>query len=68
MLVLYHHQRRPQVAPSHPDDVEAIIRTNAAQNINRFFITDDDSARNKNWEGFSTGLSGSGRSRASNSR
>ena len=34
-----------------PDDVEAIIRTNAAQNINRFFITDDDFARNKDWEG-----------------
>src|SRR6478672_7673362 len=34
-----------------PDDVEAIIRTNAAQNVNRFFITDDDFARNKDWEG-----------------
>jgi hypothetical protein len=33
-----------------PDDVEEIIRINAAQNINRFFITDDDFARNKNWE------------------
>jgi hypothetical protein len=33
-----------------PDDVEAIIRINAAQNIQRFFITDDDFARNKNWE------------------
>ena len=33
-----------------PDDVEQIIRINAAQNINRFFITDDDFARNKNWE------------------
>jgi radical SAM superfamily enzyme YgiQ (UPF0313 family) len=33
-----------------PDDVEAIIRINAAQNIKRFFITDDDFARNKNWE------------------
>ncbi len=33
-----------------PDDVEAIIRMNAAQNIRRFFITDDDFARNKNWE------------------
>lgn len=34
-----------------PDDVEAIVRINAAQNIQRFFITDDDFARNKNWEG-----------------
>ncbi len=33
-----------------PDDVEAIIRMNAAQDIRRFFITDDDFARNKNWE------------------
>lgn len=33
-----------------PDDIEAIIRENAAQNIRRFFITDDDFARNKNWE------------------
>ncbi|WP_299470726.1 radical SAM protein [uncultured Roseibium sp.] len=33
-----------------PDDIEAIIRTNAKQNIRRFFITDDDFARNRNWE------------------
>lgn len=33
-----------------PDDVEAIIRANGAQGIHRFFITDDDFARNKNWE------------------
>ncbi|QDG77974.1 radical SAM protein [Labrenzia sp. PHM005] len=33
-----------------PDDIEAIIRANDAQNIHRFFITDDDFARNKNWE------------------
>jgi hypothetical protein len=32
------------------DDVEAIVRANAAQNITRFFITDDNFARNKNWE------------------
>ena len=32
------------------DDVEAIIRDNAAQGINRFFISDDNFARNKNWE------------------
>ncbi|WP_428643553.1 B12-binding domain-containing radical SAM protein [Roseibium sp.] len=32
------------------DDIEAIIRANAAQNIRRFFITDDDFARNRNWE------------------
>ena len=35
-----------------PDDLEAIVRENAAQGITRFFITDDNLARNKNWEGF----------------
>jgi radical SAM superfamily enzyme YgiQ (UPF0313 family) len=33
-----------------PDDVEAIVRANAAQGITRFFVTDDNFARNKNWE------------------
>jgi hypothetical protein len=32
------------------DDVERLVRTNLARDINRFFITDDDFARNKNWE------------------
>ena len=32
------------------DDVEQIVRVNAAQNITRFFITDDNFARNRNWE------------------
>ncbi len=32
------------------DDVEAIVRANAAQDITRFFITDDNFARNRNWE------------------
>jgi radical SAM superfamily enzyme YgiQ (UPF0313 family) len=32
------------------DDVEQIIRRNLAQGINRFFITDDNFARNKDWE------------------
>jgi len=32
------------------DDVEAIVRANAARNITRFFITDDNFARNRNWE------------------
>jgi radical SAM superfamily enzyme YgiQ (UPF0313 family) len=30
--------------------VERVVRTNLAQGIHRFFITDDDFARNKNWE------------------
>ena len=34
------------------DDLEAVIRENCAQNINRFFITDDNFARNRNWEAF----------------
>ena len=33
-----------------PDDVERIVRENAAQHIKSFFITDDNFARNKNWE------------------
>src|SRR3954453_16588982 len=33
-----------------PDDVEAIVRANAAQGLRDFFITDDNFARNKDWE------------------
>jgi radical SAM superfamily enzyme YgiQ (UPF0313 family) len=33
-----------------PDDIERVIRENKAQGITRFFITDDNFARNKNWE------------------
>ncbi|NUQ66320.1 MAG: radical SAM protein, partial [Pirellulales bacterium] len=33
-----------------PDDVEAIVRANAAQGVSKFFVTDDNFARNKNWE------------------
>jgi hypothetical protein len=33
-----------------PDDVEDIVRANAAQGVTRFFVTDDNFARNKNWE------------------
>jgi len=32
------------------DDVEHIMQENAAQGISRFFITDDNFARNRNWE------------------
>jgi radical SAM superfamily enzyme YgiQ (UPF0313 family) len=32
------------------DDVEAIVRANAGQGVTRFFVTDDNFARNKNWE------------------
>lgn len=35
-----------------PDDLEKIIRANAAIGIDRFFLTDDNFARNKNWESF----------------
>jgi hypothetical protein len=34
------------------DDLEKIIRDNAAQGINAFFITDDNLARNRLWEEF----------------
>ena len=33
-----------------PDDVERIIRENWEQGVDRFFITDDNFARNKDWE------------------
>jgi hypothetical protein len=33
-----------------PDDVEAIVRANVTQGITRFFVTDDNFARNRNWE------------------
>jgi radical SAM superfamily enzyme YgiQ (UPF0313 family) len=33
-----------------PDDIEQIVRANIAQGIHRFFITDDNFARNKDWE------------------
>jgi hypothetical protein len=33
-----------------PDDLEKIIRENKAQGIDRFFITDDNFARNTDWE------------------
>jgi hypothetical protein len=32
------------------DDVEKIVRSNVAQGITRFFVTDDNFARNRNWE------------------
>jgi radical SAM superfamily enzyme YgiQ (UPF0313 family) len=33
-----------------PDDIENIIRANLQQRVGRFFITDDDFARNSKWE------------------
>jgi len=33
-----------------PDDVERIVRENYAQGVFRYFITDDNFARNKDWE------------------
>ncbi len=34
------------------DDIESIVRANWKQKISRFFITDDNFARNKEWEPF----------------
>ncbi len=34
------------------DDLEAIVRENLAQGIKAFFITDDNLARNRDWEAF----------------
>ncbi|MGO4838961.1 radical SAM protein, partial [Rhizobiaceae sp. 2RAB30] len=33
-----------------PDDVEKLVRMNWAQGIHKFFITDDNFARNREWE------------------
>jgi len=33
-----------------PDDIEAIVRENFAQGVHSFFITDDNFARNADWE------------------
>jgi radical SAM superfamily enzyme YgiQ (UPF0313 family) len=33
-----------------PDDVEQLVRANVAQGVHKFFITDDNLARNHNWE------------------
>lgn len=35
-----------------PDDLEAIVRANAAAGVTRFFLTDDNFARNRSWEAF----------------
>ncbi len=32
------------------DDIEKLVRANVAQGVVRYFITDDNFARNKNWE------------------
>ena len=51
MLVLHHHQRAgPQIAQAHAGRYRAHHSLNLAQGINRFFITDDNFARNKDWE------------------
>ena len=34
------------------DDLEKIVRENAAVGVSRFFLTDDNFARNRNWEAF----------------
>jgi radical SAM superfamily enzyme YgiQ (UPF0313 family) len=33
-----------------PDDIEEILRTNFAQGISHYFITDDNFSRNRDWE------------------
>jgi len=33
-----------------PEDIERIVRVNVAQGLHSFFITDDNFARNKDWE------------------
>ena len=51
MLVLHHHQRPgPQIAAAVAGRHRKIIRSNLSQGLFRFFITDDNFARNKDWE------------------
>ena len=51
MLVLHHHQRAgPQEPVPLARRLEKIVRENVAQGIKRFFITDDNFARNRDWE------------------
>ena len=49
------------------DDVEQLVRLNWAQGIHKFFITDDNFARNRNGRRSSIGSSNCGRRRASRS-
>ena len=50
MLVLHHHQRAGTKSRRRsPDDIDT-HPTNSAEGIHRFFITDDNLARNKDWE------------------
>ena len=51
MLVLHHHQCAGRKSRFHTaDDVEHLVRLNWRQRICKFFITDDNFARNKQWE------------------
>jgi radical SAM superfamily enzyme YgiQ (UPF0313 family) len=51
VLVLHDHQRAGTKSRRRSvDDIEQIIRRNLAQGINRSFITDDNFARNTDWE------------------
>jgi radical SAM superfamily enzyme YgiQ (UPF0313 family) len=34
-----------------PDDIERLVRANVTQGVHKFFITDDNLARNQTWEG-----------------
>ncbi len=38
------------------DDLELIVRENHAHGINRYFVTDDNIARNRNWEAYADRL------------
>ncbi len=33
-----------------PDDIESLVRANWAQGVSKYFVTDDNFARNKDWE------------------
>ena len=51
MHLLHDHQRSGRKSRwRDADDIERIVRANIAQGVYRFFITDDNFARNRNWE------------------
>jgi len=51
VLVLHHHQRAGRKSRHRsPDDIEQLIKRHWAEGVRRFFITDDNFARNKDWE------------------
>jgi hypothetical protein len=51
MSFLHYYQRSGCKSRSHnADDVERLVRANLEQGVRKFFVTDDNLARNQDWE------------------